>query len=308
MKYHLHHLVSLEHMDQAQLMQLIARAQHMREASCHGTRQLNLLQGRTVLNLFFEPSTRTRTSFELAARRLGAHVVNFNIAQSSTNKGETIADTLHNLEAMHLDILIVRHKENGTPDMLIRNAMSGVSIVNAGDGTHAHPTQGLLDAWTIHQQKPDAAALSVTICGDIQHSRVARSDIRALRTLGVRDIRLAGPRAMLPDSSEFPGCTLTENFDDAVRDANVIIMLRLQKERMHATELPNERVYYEHYGLTAARLATAAPKCMVMHPGPINRGIEIASDVADGPQSFILRQAGNGVFMRMAVLAEVLSV
>ncbi|HEX7341498.1 MAG TPA: aspartate carbamoyltransferase catalytic subunit [Rhodanobacteraceae bacterium] len=306
MTHHLRHLTTLENLDRATLTHLLDRAEAMREASRHGTCKLDLLTHRTVLNLFFEPSTRTRTSFELAARRLGAEVVNFNIAQSSTNKGESLIDTLHTLEAMHLDIIVVRHKEVGTPDTLVRHAMSGVSIVNAGDGTRAHPSQGLLDALTIRQHRPDLASLTVTICGDIRHSRVARSDIQALTTLGVKTIRLCGPQALLPDATEFPQCTLLTDFDAAIEGSDVAIMLRLQKERMAATDLPDEAAYFERYGLDPTRLARAAEGCLVMHPGPLNRGVEIDPAVADGAQSCILQQVGNGVFVRMAVLAEVL--
>lgn len=306
MTHHLRHLTTLEGIDRPTLTRLLARAETMREVSHHGARKLDTLAGRTVLNLFFEPSTRTRTSFELAARRLGADVVNFNIAQSSTNKGETLVDTLHTLEAMHLDILVVRHNRTGTPEELVRHAMSDVSVVNAGDGTRAHPTQGLLDALTISRHRADFERLTVTICGDIRHSRVARSDIHALSTLGVKSLRLCAPAAMLPDAEEFPHCLLDEDFDAAIKGSDAVIMLRLQKERMDATELPDEQAYFTHYGLTAERLARAATGCLVMHPGPINRGIEIAPEVADGTQSRILEQVGNGVFMRMAVLAEVL--
>ncbi|MDA3912797.1 aspartate carbamoyltransferase catalytic subunit [Oleiagrimonas sp.] len=302
----LHHLISLANLDRDCISRLLDRAEHMRVDSHHGTRRLDLLTGRTVLNLFFEPSTRTRTSFELAALRLGANVVNFDIARSSTNKGETLLDTLHTLEAMHLDAIVVRHRETGTPEFMVRHAMSGVSIVNAGDGNHAHPTQGLLDALTIRQHHPDLATLKVTICGDILHSRVARSDIHALTTLGVRELRLCGPQSLLPAPTEVPGCILVEDFDAAIENVDVVIMLRLQKERMAATLLPDEAAYFEHFGLDTRRLSRAAPGCLVMHPGPINRGIEIAPEVADGAQSRILEQVGNGVFVRMAVLAEVL--
>jgi aspartate carbamoyltransferase catalytic subunit len=302
----LHHLISLANLDRDCISRLLDRAEHMRRDSHHGTRKLGLLAGRTVLNLFFEPSTRTRTSFELAALRLGADVVNFDIARSSTNKGETLLDTLHTLEAMHLDAIVVRHRETGTPEFMVRHAMSGVSIVNAGDGNHAHPTQGLLDALTIRQHHPDLTALRVTICGDILHSRVARSEIHALTTLGVRELRLCGPQSLLPDPAEVPGCVIVEDFDTAIEGAEVVIMLRLQKERMAATLLPDEAAYFEHFGLDTRRLSRAAPGCLVMHPGPINRGIEIAPEVADGAQSRILEQVGNGVFVRMAVLAEVL--
>jgi aspartate carbamoyltransferase catalytic subunit len=303
----LRHLTSLENLPAATLERLLDRAETLRDACAHGTRKLDVLAGRTVLNLFFEPSTRTRTSFELAARRLGADVINFDIGFSSTRKGEALYDTLHTLEAMHLDAIIVRHKESGTPESLVHHAMSGVSVINAGDGSHAHPTQGLLDALTIRQHRPDFSKVSVTICGDIRHSRVARSDIHALTTLGVRHIRLCGPAALMPDASEFPQVAMLDDFDQAISGVDVVIMLRLQKERMAATELPDEAAYFQRYGLDERRLALAAAGCLVMHPGPINRGIEIAPAVADGAQSRILEQVGNGVFVRMAVLDEVLA-
>ena len=304
---HLRHLITLQNLNAATLVHLLDRAEALRVASSHGTRKLDLLHGRTVLNLFFEASTRTRTSFELAARRLDADVVNFDIANSSTNKGETLLDTLHTLEAMHLDALIVRHRESGTPDFMVRHAASGVSVINAGDGHHAHPTQGLLDALTVRQHRRNFDALTVTICGDVLHSRVARSDVHAFSTLGVRELRLCGPRALLPGVEEFPGCVLGDDFDAMVAGSDVVIMLRLQKERMIATLLPDEDAYFARYGLTGARLKRAAPGALVLHPGPINRGIEIASEVADGVQSRILEQVANGVFVRMAVLAELLA-
>ncbi len=303
----LRHLTTLEHLPRATIERLLDRAEALRDACAHGTRKLDVLAGRTVLNLFFEPSTRTRTSFELAARRLGADVVNFDIGFSSTRKGEELFDTLHTLEAMHLDAIIVRHKEAGTPDALVHHAMSGVSVINAGDGNHAHPTQGLLDALTIRQHRPDFDNLTITICGDIKHSRVARSDVHALTALGVKHIRLCGPAALMPSAEEFPQTRPFDDFDQAIAGADAVIMLRLQKERMAATELPDEAAYFTRYGLDPRRLALAAKGCLVMHPGPINRGIEIAPEVADGAQSRILEQVGNGVFVRMAVLDEVLA-
>jgi len=306
MSQRLRHLTTLENLPRETIERLLDRANSMREATAHGTRKLDLLAGRTVLNLFFEPSTRTRTSFELAARRLGADVVNFDIGFSSTAKGEELFDTLHTLEAMHLDTIVVRHKESGTPESLVRHAMSGVSVVNAGDGNRAHPTQGLLDALTIRNHHPDFRKLRIVICGDVRHSRVARSDVHAFTALGARDVRIVGPSALLPAESELSGVTFHEDFDEAIEGAHAVIMLRLQKERMAATDLPDEAAYFERYGLDCRRLARAAKGCLVMHPGPINRGIEIASDVADGAQSRILEQVGNGVFVRMAVLAEVM--
>ncbi len=306
MSSRLRHLTTLENLPRAAIERLLDRAETMREGCAHGTRKLDMLSGRTILNLFFEPSTRTRTSFELAARRLGADVINFDISFSSTSKGEALFDTLHTLEAMHLDAIVVRHKQSGTPEELVRHAMSGVSVINAGDGNRAHPTQGLLDVLTIRQHRPDFERLTVTICGDVKHSRVARSDVHALTALGTKEIRLCAPRGLLPDAAEFPGCVLSDDFDAAIEGADVVIMLRLQKERMAATDLPDEAAYFARYGLDNRRLERAAKGALVMHPGPLNRGIEIASEVADGPQSRILEQVGNGVFVRMAVLAEVL--
>lgn len=296
-----HHLVTLENIPRQTLLRFLDRAEAMRQ---HAPR--DLLAGLTVLNLFFEPSTRTRTSFELAARRLGAWVVNFDTAHASTQKGETLIDTLHTLEAMGIDALVVRHKENGTPAFLARQAQTRLAVINAGDGKHAHPTQGLLDMLTIRQQNRDFAGLKVVICGDILHSRVARSDVHALRALGVTDIRLCGPRAMLPAADDVPGCSLHVDFDSAIVGVDVVMMLRLQIERMAAAMVPDADSYFAQYGLTTTRLRRAAPEALVMHPGPINRGIEIAPEVADGPQSMILRQVGNGVPVRQAVLAEVL--
>lgn len=306
MSSRLRHLTTLEHLPRETIERLLDRAESMREGCAHGTRKLELLSGRTILNLFFEPSTRTRTSFELAARRLSADVINFDIGFSSTSKGEALFDTLHTLEAMHLDAIVVRHKISGTPEELVRHAMSGVSVINAGDGNRAHPTQGLLDVLTIRQHRPDFSQLTVVICGDVKHSRVARSDVHALKAMGAKEIRLCSPKALMPEESEFPGCVITDDFDAAVEGADVVIMLRLQKERMAVTDLPDEAAYFQRYGLDNRRLARAAKAALVMHPGPLNRGIEIAPEVADGPQSRILEQVGNGVFVRMAVLAEVL--
>lgn len=306
MSQRLRHLTTLEHLPRETIERLLDRAETMREGCAHGTRKLDLLGGRTILNLFFEPSTRTRTSFELAARRLGADVINFDIGFSSTSKGEALFDTLHTLEAMHLDAIVVRHKVSGTPEELVRHAMSGVSVINAGDGNRAHPTQGLLDMLTIRQHRPDFSRLTVVICGDVKHSRVARSDVHALTALGAKEIRLCSPQALMPSPDEFPQCVITDDFDAAIEGADAVIMLRLQKERMAVTDMPDEAAYFTRYGLDNRRLERASKGALVMHPGPINRGIEIASEVADGPQSRILEQVGNGVFVRMAVLAEVL--
>lgn len=298
------HLLTLEELDRAALTRLLDRAERFRAEGA----PRDLLAGRTVLTLFFEPSTRTRTSFVLASKRLGADTLNFNLSHSSTSKGESLLDTLHTLEAMGLDALVVRHGENGLPAYLAQHTNTGVSVINAGDGTHAHPTQGLLDALTIRQRRNDFENLRVVICGDIRHSRVARSDVRALHTLGVRDIRLCAPRAMLPESLQaFPGCATAEDFDGAIEGADVVVMLRIQKERMADAQFPDAADYHAHYGLDTRRLALAKADCQVLHPGPINRGIEIAPEVADGPQSRILDQVANGVAVRMAVLAELLA-
>ncbi len=308
----LRHLVTLEGLPRERIVALLDRAEHLRAASRGGTRPLDLLAGRTVINLFFESSTRTRTSFDLAAQRLGAHVINFDIASSSTSKGESLLDTVHTLEAMHCDAFVVRHKETGTPQFIAQHLHSGASVLNAGDGSHAHPTQGLLDALTLRQHRADTAALRVVICGDIRHSRVARSDVHALRALGVVEIRLCAPQQLLPDvhenrAAEFPGCSIFHNFDEAIAGVDVVIMLRLQKERMEAAAIPSAAEYFTRYGLSSTRMAQARADCLVMHPGPINRGVEIAAEVADGAQSLILEQVANGVFLRMAVLVELLT-
>ena len=300
------HLLSLDGLDAARIESLLDRAVALRNAVRAGAMLPALLKGRTVINLFFEPSTRTRTSFELAARRLGALVVNFDIASSSTSKGETLEDTLATLEAMDSDAFIVRHKENGTPARLAAHARRA-AILNAGDGNHAHPTQGLLDLLTMRDHKSRIAGLKVAICGDIRHSRVARSDVHGLRALGAAEIRLCGPAALLPEPVDFPGCQLGEDIDAALDGVDVIVMLRIQKERIEHLPGLDEAGYFSHFGLDSARLARARPDAIVMHPGPLNRGIEIAADVADGAQSVILEQVANGIFVRMAALVELLS-
>jgi len=267
-----------------------------------------LLQGKSVFNLFFENSTRTRTTFELAARRLGAGVTNLDIQASSTSKGESLLDTIRNLSAMHADIFVVRHAQSGAAHLIAQHCAPHLHVVNAGDGRHAHPTQGLLDMATIRHYKGGFRGLTVAIVGDVLHSRVARSDIHALTTLGAPEIRVVGPRTLLPDGIEQMGVRVCHAIDEGLRGADVIIMLRLQNERMNGTLLPSSREYFARYGLTPERLAVAAPDAIVMHPGPINRGVEIASEVADGPQSVILHQVTFGVAVRMAVLGMVAGV
>jgi aspartate carbamoyltransferase catalytic subunit len=263
------------------------------------------LSGHTVANLFFEPSTRTRVSFELAALRLGADVVNLDMQTSSRVKGETVLDTIYTLQAMHADVLIMRDAEPGLPAQVAQYVAPHVSILNAGEAHISHPTQGLLDVLTIRQHKPDFSKLSVLIVGDLMHSRVARSTWRALTTLGVGEVRIAGPEHLLPPVGEFPGAVRFTNIDKAIKDADVVMALRIQKERMTSAHIPDDYVYCREYGLTVERLAFAKPDAIVMHPAPMNRGVEITDAVADGKQSVIQQQVTNGVAVRMAVLATI---
>ena len=262
------------------------------------------LSGKTVMNLFFENSTRTRTTFEAAQKRLGANVLNLDIAKSSTSNGETLRDTLWNLEAMSADMFVVRHSSSGAAHFMATEVTPNVAIINAGDGWHAHPTQAMLDMLTIYREadKP-FDELSVASVGDIKHSRVARSDISALTTLGVRDIRVIAPKTLLPKGIERYNVSVFENIDKGVADVDVIIGLRIQNERIGSPLLPSTSEYYKMYGITEARVKLAKPNALVMHPGPMNRGVEIASGVADGSQSVILKQVNNGIAVRMAVMA-----
>nr|WP_249203018.1 MULTISPECIES: aspartate carbamoyltransferase catalytic subunit [Gluconobacter] len=258
------------------------------------------LRGRTVINLFFEDSTRTRTSFELAGKRLGADVINMTVATSSVNKGETLLDTASTLNAMRCDLLVVRHGQSGAPALLSQKVEA--SVVNAGDGTHEHPTQALLDALTIRRHFGRLEGLTIAICGDVGHSRVARSNIHLLTAMG-NTIRLVGPPTLLPSAmAELGNVTLYSDMDEALKGADVVMSLRLQKERMGAGLVPSSREYFRFFGLDSRRLALANPGALVMHPGPMNRGIEIASDVADSDQSVIAEQVEMGVAVRMAVL------
>jgi aspartate carbamoyltransferase catalytic subunit len=299
----LRHLLTLEGLPRERLVALLDTAQAFRDSHERGAKAMPILRGRTMVGLFFEPSTRTRVSFEMAARRLSAEVVHFDIAQSSTRKGESVHDTLSTLAALGCDLFVVRHQTAGTAAHLAERLPEGCALINAGDGEHAHPTQGLLDALTIRQRKGGFAGLKVAIVGDIRHSRVARSDVHALLALGVAEIRLCGPPQLLPETAP-PGCRLERSADQAVAGADVVIALRVQKERMEAGLVPSESDYFRDFGIDARRLALAAPDAILMHPGPINRGVEIASEVADGAQSVILEQVRNGVFVRMAVMAH----
>ncbi|MGH8399968.1 MAG: aspartate carbamoyltransferase catalytic subunit [Gammaproteobacteria bacterium] len=297
----LHHLLTLDGLDRASLQALLERAQTFHVPPGKPVQQRTNLQGRTVVSLFFEPSTRTRASFELAARRLGAEVLSLDMAFSSTVKGESLLDTLYTLEAMNADIFVVRHADTGVPALFAKHALPHVHIVNAGESHVSHPTQGLLDALTIRQHKPDFKNLSIAIIGDIKHSRVARSAVQALTTLGTEDIRLAGPTEWLAD--DVAGRTYTD-MDQAIADTDVVMMLRIQKERMGMNAIPDEQDYLRRYRLDGTRLKRAKADAIVMHPGPMNRGIEITSEIADGPQSVIRDQVNNGVAVRMAVMAS----
>lgn len=297
------HFLGVEGLNKAQLQRIIAKA----ETFIDDNNQLinrPELDGCTVMNLFFEPSTRTRTTFEVAEKRLGANVLNIDIARSSTKKGESLRDTLWNLQAMTADIFVVRHSASGAAHFMATEVTPDIAIINGGDGWHAHPTQGMLDMLTIHREAPRPfEALSVAIIGDIKHSRVARSDISALQTLGVKDIRVIAPRTLLPKGIERFGVTVYEDMNECVTDCDVIMGLRIQNERIGSPLLASSSEYYKHYGITPERVAMAKPDVLVMHPGPMNRGVEIASSVADGAQSVILKQVSNGVAIRMAVLS-----
>ncbi len=266
-------------------------------------KKVPLLRGRTVVNLFFEASTRTRTTFELAAKRLSADVLNIQMAASATTKGETLLDTLANFEAMQCDMFVVRHNRSGTAHFIARHVAPHISVINAGDGSHAHPTQAMLDMFTIRRIKGDFYPLSVAIVGDIAHSRVARSQIHALTTLGVNEVRVIGPKTLMPKDIKALGVHVYHNLEAGLRNVDVVIMLRLQRERMDSELLPGELEYYQQYGLTKEKLEAAKADAMVMHPGPINRGVEIESAVADGPRSVILQQVTHGIAIRMAVMS-----
>ena len=276
-------------------------------ANAPQVKKVPLLRGKTVVNLFFEASTRTLSTFELAAKRLSADVLNLNISTSSTSKGETLKDTLMTLEAMQSDMFVVRHSDSGAAHFIAEHVTPNVAVINAGDGRHAHPTQAMLDMLTIRRAKGDFSQLTVAIVGDILHSRVARSQIHALRTLGVPDIRVIAPNTLLPKNIEGLGVTVYTDMTQGLKDVDVVMMLRLQKERMKTALLPSEAEFYKLYGLTPEKLAIAKPDAVVMHPGPINRGVEIATSVADGPQSLILDQVTNGIAVRMAVMSMAVS-
>jgi len=297
------HLLSIEGLPQSILQHILDTAGTFLSVNERDVKKVPLLRGKSVFNLFFENSTRTRTTFEIAAKRLSADVINLDIARSSTAKGESLLDTIANLSAMHADMFVVRHSESGAPYLIAQHCAPHVHVVNAGDGRHSHPTQGLLDMYTIRHYKHDFTQLTVAIVGDIVHSRVARSDIHALTTLGVPEIRAVGPKTLVPGDLREMGVRVCHDMAEGVRDADVIIMLRLQNERMSGAMLPSAGEYFKTFGLDAAKLALAKPDAIVMHPGPINRGVEIDSAVVDGQQSVILPQVTFGIAVRMAVMS-----
>ena len=303
----LRHFLSLDGLPRELLTELLDTADSFLEVGARAVKKVPLLRGKTVCNVFFENSTRTRTTFELAAQRLSADVITLNVSTSSTSKGESLFDTLRNLEAMAADMFVVRHSDSGAAHFIAEYVCPEVAIINGGDGRHAHPTQGMLDMLTIRRHKGGFENLSVAIVGDILHSRVARSDVFALRSLGCRDIRVIGPKTLLPVGLEDYGVRLFTSLGEGLKDVDVVIMLRLQRERMQGGLLPSEGEFYRLYGLSTERLALARPDAIVMHPGPINRGVEIESAVADGPQSVILNQVTYGIAVRMAVLSMTMS-
>ena len=305
----LNHLLSIEGLPRDVLVHILDTASSFLEVSDRDVKKVPLLRGKSVFNLFFENSTRTRTTFEIAAKRLSADVINLDVGRSSTAKVETLLDTIDNLVAMHADMFVVRHASSGAPyliaEHLRRSGREDVHVVNAGDGRHAHPTQGLLDMYTIRHFKRDFSGLAVAIVGDILHSRVARSDIDALATLGAGEVRAVGPQTLLPSAIERMGVRVCNDLREGIRGCDVVIMLRLQNERMSGALLPSAGEYFKCYGLTPEVLSLAKPDAIVMHPGPMNRGVEIHSAVADGPQAVILPQVTFGIAVRMAVMSIV---
>ena len=299
------HLLSIEGLPRAVIHHILDTAETFLSVNEREVKKVPLLRGKSVFNLFFENSTRTRTTFEIAAKRLSADVLNLDIARSSTAKGESLLDTIANLSAMHADMFVVRHSESGAPYLIAQHCAPHVHVVNAGDGRHAHPTQGLLDMYTIRHYKRDFTNLTVAIVGDIVHSRVARSDIHALTTLGVPEVRAVGPRTLVPGDLKEMGVRVCHSLEEGIAGADVIIMLRLQNERMSGAMLPSAGEYFKSFGLTPEKLALAKPDAIVMHPGPINRGVEISSTVADGQHSVILPQVTFGIAVRMAVMSIV---
>lgn len=302
----LRHFLTINGLPRKQLEDILNLTDSFLNLSDRTIKKVPLLRGKTIATLFFENSTRTRTTFDLAAKRLSADVLNININTSATAKGETLIDTLHNLQAMSVDMFIVRHAASGAAHFIASKVARDITVVNAGDGRHSHPTQAMLDMYTIRHFKGDFSKLSVAIVGDILHSRVARSQIHALHCLGCKDIRLVGPQTLLPKLDHLWPATRHTNVEQGIQDCDVVILLRLQKERMAAGLIPNEHEYFQFYGMTKERMKFAKPDAILMHPGPINRGVEVDSRVADGKQSVILDQVHFGIATRMAVLSSVM--
>jgi aspartate carbamoyltransferase catalytic subunit len=299
----LKHLLTTEGLSAELIRHILDTADQFVSVGERDVKKVPLLRGKTIFNVFFENSTRTRTTFEIAAKRLSADVINLNVGASSTNKGETLLDTVWNLQAMDADMFVVRHSQSGAPHLIARHVKPGVAVINAGDGRHAHPTQGLLDVYTIRHYKKDFSALTVAIVGDVLHSRVARSQIHALKTLGVPDLRVIAPKTLVPAAVERLGVRVYSDMAEGLKGCDVVIMLRLQNERMNGALLPSAGEFFKCYGLTADKLAAAKSDAIVMHPGPMNRGVEIDSPVADGPQSVIMPQVTFGIAVRMAVMS-----
>ena len=301
----LRHFLSIEGLNQSILTEILDTAESFTSVADRTIKKVPILRGITVANLFFEASTRTRSTFELAEQRLSADILSLNVSTSATVKGESLLDTLQNLEAMQIDMFVIRHQDSGSAHFFAQHVRPGVSVLNAGDGQHEHPTQAMLDMYTIRHYKKDFSSLRVAIVGDILHSRVARSQIHALNLLNTAEIRVIAPRTLLPVAAESLGVSVYEDLESGLKDVDVVIMLRLQKERMRGALLPSEKEYFRKYGLSQERLQLARPDAIVMHPGPANRGVEIESSVMDGNQSVILQQVSFGISVRMAVMAMI---
>jgi aspartate carbamoyltransferase catalytic subunit len=299
------HLLTLEGLPKEQILHILDMAKQFVSVTdpAREVKKVPLLRGKSVFNLFFENSTRTRTTFEIAAKRLSADVINLDISTSSAAKGESLLDTIDNLVAMQADIFVVRHNVSKAPIEIAQHVPAHVHVVNAGDGSHQHPTQGLLDMYTMRHFKQNFKGLKVAIVGDIVHSRVAKSNIHALTTLGCEEIRVIGPESLLPSDLDMLGVKVYHSMEEGLKDVDVVMTLRIQKERMEAGQVPEGEAFFKQYGLTPKRLALAKSDAIVMHPGPMNRGVEIDSAVADGPQSVILNQVTFGIAVRMAVMS-----
>jgi len=299
----LQHLLCIEGLSRQIIEEIFARADSFLDLENNNVKKTDLLNGKTICNLFFENSTRTRTTFEIAAKKLSADVINLNVSTSSQSKGESILDTINNLIAMHADMFVIRHNQSGSAHFIAKHININIKVVNAGDGYHSHPTQGLLDAFTIRHYKKDFKKLKIAIVGDIKHSRVARSEINALSILGVPEIRVIAPQTLMPYGVKDLGVIPFDNLDHGVKNVDVIMMLRLQKERMDSALIPSQEEYFKTYGLTSKRVDLANPDCIIMHPGPMNRGVEIESSVADSNKAVILPQVSFGIAIRMAVMS-----